>query len=59
MPTGKPSPKTLAEIAASRPEADLARIDATTEEQIAFYEREDGDSGFDMKAYSDEMGGES
>lgn len=42
MSTDKPSRKTLAEIAASRPQADLARIDATTEEEIAHYEKEDG-----------------
>ena len=48
MSTDKPSRKTLAEIAASRPEADLARIDTATEEEIARCEREDGgEAAFD------------
>jgi putative transcriptional regulator len=49
MSIDKRSPKNLAEIVASRPRADLARIDATTEEEIAGYEREDGVAGFDWK----------
>ena len=47
MSTDRPSPKTLAEIAASRPQADLARIDATTEDEIAGFERDDDAAGFD------------
>lgn len=47
MSTSKRSPRTLSEIAASRPQTDLARIDATTEEEIARYEQEDGVAGFD------------
>ncbi len=47
MSTDKRSPKTLTEIVASRPEADLARIDATTEEEIARFEREDGATEFE------------
>ena|SRR5579872_4979350 len=42
MSTNKPVSKTLAEIAASRPVADLARIDAATEADINRYEQEDG-----------------
>ena len=47
MSIGKRSPKTLTEIVASQPQADLARIDATTEEEIARYEQDDGAVGFD------------
>ncbi len=50
MSTNKHSPMTLAEIAASGPQADLARIDATTEAEIAAYEREDGAAGFEWTA---------
>ncbi len=49
MSIDKHSPRTLAEIVASRPQADLAQIDATTEEEIARYEREDSVAGFDWK----------
>jgi putative transcriptional regulator len=38
---------TLAEIAASRPQADLAKLAATTEDEIAAYEQEDGAVGFE------------
>ena len=49
MSTDKPSPKPLAEIVASRPQADLARIDATTEDEIAGFERDDDAAGFEWK----------
>lgn len=50
MSTGKRSSKTLTEIATGKPQADLARLDAATDEEIARYEQEDGgERTFDWK----------